>query len=213
MELRPVLTPEIDKDWFHQKLAEKRVSLRGLARHMDIDPSAVSRMLSGHRKMKLEEATTIAAFLGSTVNDVLKHAGVAKDVDGLPSRILLAATINKDGALEPIQEPKPLPQAVIDRAHAATSGQSNARIVAAQVRALDGPLAFLDDAVLLFKPTDVFEQRAIGTLAICRSSKGEQIVAKIDRARKTGEARLLCITGKVKEVELSTATPVLAIIP
>ncbi len=163
--------------------------------------------------MKLEEATEIAAFLGSTVNEVLKHAGVSKDLDGQPSRILLAAIINREGILEAIQEPKPLPQSVIDRAHAATSGLSNARIVAAQVRALDGPLAFLDDAVLLFKPTDVFDQRAIGTLAICRSRQGEQIVAKIDRARKTGEARLLCITGKVKEVELSTATPVLAVIP
>lgn len=128
---------------------------------------------------------------------------------------MLAAAINEKGVLERIKEPKPLPQPIIDRANAAISLREtgNGRILAAQIRAMAGPLAFLDDAVVLFGHTEGVERAAIGVLAICRSQQGEQIIAKIDRARKTGEARVICVDGKVKEFALDTATPVIAIIP
>jgi hypothetical protein len=203
----------IDKDWFLKKLEANRQSVRGLARHLEIDPSAVSRMLAGKRKMRMDEANAIATFLAAPVSEVLRHAGVAMDLDGHPTRILLAATVNEKGQIERLTEPRPLPQSVIDRAQAAIAKHGNGRIVAAQIRAMTGPLAVMDDAVVLFKHTDIVEPAAIGALSICRSHSGEQIMAKIERARKTGEARVVCADGKVKEFDLHTATPVLAIIP
>ncbi len=70
-----------------------------------------------------------------------------------------------------------------------------------------------DDAVILFTATEAVENDAIGSLAICRSYDGDQFLAKIDRARKTGEARIVTISGKTKEVVLQTASVVLAIMP
>lgn len=163
--------------------------------------------------MKLDEASSIAAFLGAPVKEVLSHAGVSIDIDGQPTRILLAATINEKGKVERLTDPRPLPQSFIDRAQSAIQGQGNGRIIAAQIRALDGPLAFLDDAVLLFRHTDEVDPVAIGVLSICRSHKGDQLLAKIERARKTGEARVLCVAGEIQEFDLQTATPVLAVIP
>ncbi len=63
----------IDSAWFHEQLARKGASLRDLARFMDLDPSAVSRMLSGERKMSAEEQDDIAAFLGANLDDVAAH--------------------------------------------------------------------------------------------------------------------------------------------
>lgn len=203
---------EIDAEWFKDKLAEKRVSLRGLARHMEMDPSAVSRMLSGQRRMQMEEARQIALFLGTTISEVMSHAGMAVDLDGQPTRILLAATIDEKGYLHRLMDPKPLPQSVIDRAQAAI-GSSNKKVIAAQVRAATGPLAVMDDAVILFNHTDIVEPAAIGSLSICRTREGEQFFGKVERARKTGEAFVRCSTGNEGEVQLVTATPVLAIIP
>lgn len=206
----------IDKQWFLDSLANRDKSLRGLAKHLELDVSAVSRMLSGERKMKMQEANKIAQFMGMHVSEVLRHSGVAIDGEGLPSRILLAATINENGSVEKIMEPVTLPQSVLNRAQAAITihGRGgDTKIIAAQVRALKGPLAIFDDAVLLFGHTDVVETDAIGVLSICRNRKGDQILAKIDRARKTGEARLILIDGKVQEFTLHTATPILAIIP
>jgi len=207
---------EINGEWFTKKLEETDKSMRGLAKHMHIDVSAVSRMFAGARKMKMTEASQIAHFLGTPVAEVLKHAGVSVDLDGLPTRIMLAAGINGRGQLERLKEPRPLPQAIIDRANAAISIRDQGggtRILAAQIRASSGPLAFMDDAVVLFGHTEGVERTAIGVLSICRSYDGDQIIAKIESARKTGEARVVSVDGKVKEFALDTATPVIAIIP
>lgn len=206
------MSQTIDRDWFLQQLEEKQKSVRGLARHLDIDASAVSRMLSGQRRMKMEEANRIAVFLGAPIKEVLAHAGVAIDLDGQPTRILLAATIDEDGHLHRLSDPRPLPQAVIEKAQAAI-GKRNGKVIAAQIRASAGPLAFMDDAVVLFCATDVVEPSAIGSLSICRTKKGEQFFGRVDRARKTGEAFCTCPTGKSGETILVTASPILAIIP
>lgn len=187
--------------------------MNGLARHLNLDKSAVSRMFSGQRKMRMDEANSIAHFLNAPVSEVLRHAGVSIDLDGQPTRILLAATINEKGQVERLNEARPLPQAVIDRAHAAIAKHGNEQIIAAQIRATQGPLAIFDDWIVLFKHTDTVEPAAIGFTSICRSYAGEQILAKVERARKTGEARVLSIDGKVREFDLHTATPVLVIIP
>lgn len=205
---------EVDKDWFMEQLVRQRKSLRGLARHMDLDPSAVSRMLSGKRRMQMEEAAAIARFLGAPVSEVLGHAGLAVDLDGQPTRIILAAIISADGRVERLREPRPLPQGVIDRAQAAIRlHKGNGQVIAAQIRAAEGPLALWDDAVVLFGHTERVEPSAIGSLSVCRLIDGDQILGKIDRARKTGEARILDVSNSMREVVLDTATPVLAIIP
>ncbi|CDZ58343.1 helix-turn-helix domain-containing protein [Neorhizobium galegae] len=63
----------IDSAWFYEKLAEKGSSLRDMARFMELDPSAVSRMLNGERKMSAEEQDRISAFLGLDLNEVAAH--------------------------------------------------------------------------------------------------------------------------------------------
>lgn len=202
----------IDKAWFMEQLQNQGKSVRGLARHMDLDPSAVSRMLSGERRMRMEEAAEIARFLSAPVNEVINHAGVAIDLDGRPTRIILTSVITETGAMERLTDPRALPQSLIERAQAAVHGV-NETVIAAQIRATDGPLVLWDDAIVLFRPTETVSHDAIDALAICRLHSGEQILAKIERARKTGEARVLDVANTRREVLLQTATPVLAVLP
>jgi transcriptional regulator with XRE-family HTH domain len=83
----------IDSAWFFQRLAAKGTSLRDLARFMQLDPSAVSRMLNGERKMSADEQDQIAAFLNVPVHSVAAHRRVSigglgetkqDDYDALP---------------------------------------------------------------------------------------------------------------------------------
>lgn len=60
----------IDTTWFHQQLDAKGESVRGLARFMGLDPSAVSRMLKGERKMSADEQDLISNFLGINLEEV-----------------------------------------------------------------------------------------------------------------------------------------------
>jgi phage repressor protein C with HTH and peptisase S24 domain len=64
----------MDAFWFHQALERAGASQADLARHLRLAPSAVSRMLKGERQMKQLETVQIAAFLGVTPEDVLRHA-------------------------------------------------------------------------------------------------------------------------------------------
>jgi len=211
---RPSATKHVvDQAWFKAKLADVNKSMREMQKSVGMDVSAISRTFSGERKMQMAEATKIAQFLGTHVTEVLRHAGVQIDSDDQASRIMLAATIDEDGKVERILEPKALPRHVIDRANAAITIKGGGNVIAAQVRALDGPLAMFDDAVLLFGHTDTVESDAIGSLSICRNREGGQILAKIERARKTGEALLICPDGSKQEFSLRTAAPIIAIIP
>ena len=94
----------IDKGWFFNTLIQRKRSLRGLARYMEIDPSAVSRMFSGERRMQMDEIAKIATFLGVGVAEVLTHAGVTlrpSDVwRGDGGRVMLPHA--KVDALEPV---------------------------------------------------------------------------------------------------------------
>jgi len=64
----------MDAFWFHQALERASASQADLARHLRLAPSAVSRMLKGERQMKQLETVQIAAFLGVTPEEVLRHA-------------------------------------------------------------------------------------------------------------------------------------------
>ena len=60
----------IDSVWFYQQLEKEGRSLRAMARALGLDPSSVSRMLRGERKMTADEQDGIAAYLGVPLTDV-----------------------------------------------------------------------------------------------------------------------------------------------
>ena len=60
----------IDSAWFYQQLEKEGRSLRAMARAIGLDPSSVSRMLRGERKMTADEQDGIAAYLGVPLMDV-----------------------------------------------------------------------------------------------------------------------------------------------
>ena len=63
----------IDTTWFHRQLEARNQSVRALARFMDVDASAVSRMLKGERRMSAEEQDRIADFFGLGLEEVAAH--------------------------------------------------------------------------------------------------------------------------------------------
>jgi transcriptional regulator with XRE-family HTH domain len=66
----------IDTTWFRNRIAERHMSQRGLAKKLGLDPAAVSLMFRGKRRMQMHEAADVARLLGVPLNDVLDHAGI-----------------------------------------------------------------------------------------------------------------------------------------
>ena len=69
----------MDTKWFRERLAEKGLSQRALARKLGLDQSAISLTFGGRRRMKFEEAAGIARLFSLPVSDVLRHAGMPVD--------------------------------------------------------------------------------------------------------------------------------------
>lgn len=68
--------PVVDKAWFEDQLRNNQISARQLAKKMEIDPSALSLIFSGGRRLKNDEAAALALHLNVSLADVLSHAGV-----------------------------------------------------------------------------------------------------------------------------------------
>jgi phage repressor protein C with HTH and peptisase S24 domain len=64
----------MDATWLHQALQRAGASQADLARHLGLAASAISRMTSGERQVKAIEVPHIAAFLGVSQEEVLRHA-------------------------------------------------------------------------------------------------------------------------------------------
>lgn len=71
-----LLADKINKLWFINQLKNQEKTAYQMAKVLNLDPSAVSRMLSGDRKMELREAAIIAKFLGHSVTTIMEQAGI-----------------------------------------------------------------------------------------------------------------------------------------
>ena len=67
----------IDTRWFQNKLADRGLSQRALARRLGLDPAAVSLMLHGRRNMSAKEAAEVAGALGVGIDAVVTRAGLS----------------------------------------------------------------------------------------------------------------------------------------
>jgi len=67
------MTASVDRKWFVDRWTEKGLSLRKVAHLVGMDPSALTRVLKGERKMKIAEVGKIAAVLDVSSADVLAH--------------------------------------------------------------------------------------------------------------------------------------------
>jgi transcriptional regulator with XRE-family HTH domain len=77
---------KIDSDWFYKKLKENGSSASELARYLNLDPSSVSRMLKGERKMSAEEQDGVSAFLSVPLEIVAIHRRGEGEFYGLSER-------------------------------------------------------------------------------------------------------------------------------
>lgn len=107
---------KINAEWFRNKLTQKGRSQRGLARHLKLDPGAVTLMLQGKRKMQLDEAREIASFLGEPVAAVLRAAGLPVGSVAADVPETLSGT-----PLEVLRQKRAMLQAEIERLDAAIS--------------------------------------------------------------------------------------------
>lgn len=189
----------IDTQWFVDRLQQRKMSQRGLAKLMGIDSAAVSLMFRGKRKMTLAEAAQIAVLLQSSTQEVLEAAGVPITTE---RQVPVIGYMHADGSvgLEPegthemIDAPPGLPgDAVAIQCRTARSEQD----------LVDGWLYFLSE--MQHNP-----ERAVGTFSMVALKNNGLQMAHIKRGYRRGTYNIINNTGAITQnVELAWASPVL----
>lgn len=198
----------VDTRWFRQRLAERRLSQRGLARQLGLDPAAVSLMFRGKRRMQMSEAADVARLLGVPIDEVLAHAGVRAPAGGpadLPDRSLpLVHWVDGHGEMHPL--------APGERVEMRAALPDDA--VVAQCRTAMSPLEHMDRWLLAFSaPTKPGVQPdAVGRYAVMRLAGGVMMAGYLRPGYKPGTYAVHS-ASQIVDARLEWAAPVLLIQP
>ena len=195
-------TMSMQTDWFKERLAQRKLSQRQLAKLMNLDPAAVSLMLRGQRRMTNEEAHFIASTVGVPVTEVLRRAGV-EVLDDVRSVPISAAVDGR--ALVTL-----FPEKTHDRVHG--PADCPAGTYAVQVRA---PSAVQDGWLLFISPSQQDPAELLDRICLVTLKTGIQHIAVLRRGYRTGTYNLITYPDRELKMdsEIAWASHVLWIKP
>lgn len=199
--------------WFSDRIRDKRLSQRALATKLEMDPSSLSLLLHGKRRMRVEQASDIAKALDLPINEVMRKGGaenvpVATGGPGGHASLPLIGWIDGEG-----------------RAHLSHSGQTielagtyplNSQCIqwrSAQTKAeiFDGWIAVTRPRV---EPNDEAMIDRFCLVGIKGEPEGEGLVRKVRRGYVPGKYTLISHFGDMThDVELAWYSPIIAMSP
>lgn len=192
----------IQTSWFRDKLAEKQLSQRGLARLMGLDSAAVSLMLRGRREMKITEAAMIANLLGVSTEEVIAHVGAKPRRQAAPVQII--GVVGTDARIrwgEFGEVPRPVADLPLN-------------VAAVQCRTAGSELDFMDRWILFIPSNpDNGEVRpeCVDRMSVVRATGDESCISQVRRGYAPGRWNLRGPNCNADEVELDYAAPIILI--
>jgi transcriptional regulator with XRE-family HTH domain len=168
----------MNTEWFRDLLATRKLSQRGLAKLMDLDPAAVSLMLRGQRRMTNDEAHQISIILGVPITEVLRQAGIEVSDD---VRLVKVTGYIDDNAVVTLF-PK--------RTHDKVVGPADCPegTYALQKRL---PGGIKDGWMLFVSPSEDDPRAHLGQMCCMALENGEHLVGHLQRGYRTGTFNII----------------------
>ncbi len=192
----------MNTEWFRQLLATRKLSQRGLAKLLELDPAAVSLMLRGQRKMTNEEAHQVSMILGVPITEVLRQAGI--EVTDDVRRVKVTGYVDKES--EVTLFPK--------RTHDRVVGPADCPdgTYALQIRYPNSPK---DGWMYFVSPSEDDPRAHLGQLCCVAVSSGEHLVGFVNRGYRSGTCNLVRGNGAAlrTDADLTWASRILWIKP
>lgn len=167
---------------------------------MGLDPSAMSLMLRGKRRITLEEAAQMAVLLNVTTNDVLEQAGVAV-LTGDPKIPVIG---HMTGDSKVVME--------AEGTHEMTKGPSDLPpdAIAVQCRTANTPLELMDGWMLFMSDKHDNPATAIDMMALVATKGNGMRIGTVKRGYRRGTYNLIMMGQEpIQNVELAWASPIL----
>lgn len=186
----------MNKQFFDDLLVSRSLSLRQLAKRMDVLPSQLSLTFNGKRRMQMAEAVRLSQLLGASLNDVIAAAGITGTtarrcrVVGVLGGDGMVSTVEGD-AIERVMVPDGMPE----------------EVNAIQARTSDSPLAWMDGFVF-FVNGEQAPQELLDRFSLVRLEDGRQVLATLRRGYTPGTFNLSGFTP-LQNQRVAAASPVL----
>ena len=191
--------PDVNKRYFESLMQARDLSLRSLAKRMNMSHSQLSLTFSGDRKMQLDEAAQLSSIFGEPLHRVVENAGVVVKAVG-SNRVSVIGAMAGDGTVT-IH-----PEGVIERTHAPDGLPEDS--VAIQVRTSSSALDWLDGTVFFCPRPNGVDSAILGRFSFCQIKDGPACMASVRRGYKDGSFNLRG-PYNADSVRLVFATPVL----
>lgn len=172
----------LNKAWFTDQFAAKRISQRQLAFQIGMDPAALSMTLSGQRKLQIPEAEAIAAQLGVPAVEVLRHAGLDTSAGAIQDALVVGwVGINGEVNEGRLEGPR--------RVATPTDMPDGTQVLRFQGEpATDGWLCF-------YQPRNHVPPDCLGRLCVVKVQGGAHYVARMLRGYAAGVWNLGALAG------------------
>ena len=184
---------KVDKQWFQDKIAERGLSQARFAKMQGLDPSQISLLLSGKRKMKLTDIEMFASALGKPVDQVAAKSGLY--ADSKSKEIAATGWVDDNGRISKLKD-----------VTVKTDLSLPANAVAIQVRS---PATILDGAYVFYLKDVYKSPDEVQTLCIV----DDQYVGVLKKGY-SGEGSYCLLSGSnQQEIEPKKVSPVICVIP
>lgn len=191
---------QIDRRFFETLMSAKKLSLRALASKMDRTHSQLSLILSGQRRMQLDEAVQLSELLGAPLHRIAEAAGVGR-ARASGKRIEVVGAMGSGGVVDLY------PAGVMERTVSPDGGLPD-NTIAVQARTADTPLSWMDGWVCFCQRTEQVEPDAIGRFCLAKIEGGPAVLATVRRGYRENSYNLTGPYTKDSE-RLEWAAPVL----
>lgn len=186
---------EVNKRFFMDAMKDRSVSLREVARRIDVWPAALSRSFDGKRKMQLPEAVKLSQVLNVPLAEVLRNAGI-QEAQAIGRRCGIIGHLVDTGVV------KPLPVGTIERT-AIPDGLPDG-VVAVQAHTADTPTAYCDGWIYFLSPDASDPIALINRFVLATTEDDVMLMGTLRRGYESGTYTLTGPYNSVKNVRLKS---------
>lgn len=189
---------EVNRPFFDGLLKDRRLSLRELARRMEMLPSQLSLTFKGVRRMQITEAVKISQILGAPVAEVMVAAGI-EEAKMARARATIVGIYTAEGHVipNPSVERIVLPDGLPDECEAI------------QARTDGTAMAWIDGFITIAAPLSADGIEAlIGRYARVKIKDGPEVIATIRRGYEPNTYNLAGPVGTLTNQVVEMAAPI-----
>lgn len=194
---------EINKRYFENLMADRKLSLRALAQRLGMNHSQLSLTFSGARRLQLDEAAALSSIFSRPLTEIAEAAGVTTTpVAGKRAQVI--GTIGGDGTVSLYGDK------IMERVNAPDGLPPDC--IAVQARTASSPLGWMDGWLYFCRPHDGVDPSLYGSLCLVKIKGGPTVVATVTRGYRENTFNLSGPYNAESE-RLESGTPVLLIKP